>query len=448
MTSLFSGRRRRTALAVAAIAAITPLLAACGGGGSTAGAAGEVDGSTITIATISQLKDQFQTYADAYMKEYPDRKVKIQGTTDDVTKYTQLLATQRISKTLPDIFFNVDFLANTFADDHVALDMAPGLKEKKGGVDLDAFLPQFVGQYRPSNDPDQITGLPVSADSTALVYNKTLFDQAGVTEYPEPDWTWDDYFRVASEIQTKSGGSVLGTVNPLGDGSNIVAFGPVLSDYGVSIYDPETNKSEIGSDDAVKAWEAMIQFYGVGSGAYTTTAQDPSTLFESGTVAMAIGSRGSIPTYRTALEGQDWDVTRTPTINGKHTSGGGSYALSIGATSKNQDAAWAFLGWFYDADKGLVVAQSDAGGGIIPPTADGLENGTWKDAKTPANLKVFADTAKDAILMTALPGSAGTALTDATKKATQEVVLNGKSVKDAFKEAEDTVNAALADAKK
>jgi|GEM_PF-4690856 len=435
---------RRRALAVLAAAVAIPLLAACSGGGSTgAGAAGSVDGSTITIATISQLKTQFQTYADAYMKEYPKRKVKIQATTDDPTKYSQLLATERISKSLPDVFFNVDFLANTLAADHVSLDLAPGLAAKKDGLSLSEFLPQFVGQYRPATDTKEITGLPVSADSTALVYNKTLFQKAGVTEYPTPSWTWDDYFRVAKEIQDKSGGSVLGTVAPLGDGTNLLVAGPALIASGVKVYDPKTKTTDIGSPAADAVWESMLKFYGSASGAYTTTPNDPSTLFESGSVAMAIASRGSIATYRSALAKDDWDVTEVPTVDGTHVSGGGSYGLSIGATSTNQDAAWAFLGWFYDQDKGMKVAQTADGGGIIPPTKDGLTSGSWQNVSTPANIKVFATTAKDATLLVQLPGTAQSTLGAAVQKAVQEVVLQKMPVKQAFDDAQKTVNDAL-----
>lgn len=431
------------AAGVVAALVVTTGMAGCAGSGPSQGSAGEVDGSTITIATIAPLKEQFQVYADAYEKAFPDRKVEIQAATSDVTEYTQKLATQRLSGSLPDIFFNVDFLANTLADSGVTLDLAPALGDKKFGLDGDQFLEQFVGQYRPSNEPDQVTALPVSADSTALVYNKTLFDEAGVTEYPQPDWTWDDYFRVATEIQEKSGGAIFGTVAPIGDGSQLINFGPVLTAYGVDLYDPESNTTSIGSPDALKAWESMLQFYGTASAPYAAAGDDPGYKFEAGTVAMAISSRGAIPTIRAALTDDEWDVTEVPTVEGKHASGGGSYGLSIGSTSKNQDAALAFLGWFYDPAGGLAVAQTPEGGGIIPPTLDGLEDGTWADADVPANIEVFATTARDAILPQQLPGSAGSTLTEATKKAVQQVLLEGRSAEDAFAEAEETVNTAL-----
>jgi multiple sugar transport system substrate-binding protein len=440
---------RRVRAVAAAIAGVTTLvvLTACSSPSSEPEDGG-VDGSTITIATIAQLKDQFQTYADAYMKEFPDRKVKIEATTTDVTQYTQTLATQRLSNSLPDIFFTAGGLANNFAENDLPFDLADALESGQYGLDIDEFLPQFLDQYRPINDPEAITGLPVSADSTALAYNKTLFDEAGVTEYPQPDWTWDDYVRVATEIQTKSGGAIYGTVNPLGDGTNTICAWPILSAHGASYYDAETNTTDIGSSDSVDAWTSMIDMYGTASGPYTTAGDDPSMAITSGTVAMQIVSRGAIASIRDALADAEWDVTETPTIDGQHISGGGSYGMSVGATSKNKEAALAFLGWFYDGDGGLVVAQTPEGGGIIPPTLDGLDNGTWQDVDVPANMAVFATTGRDAELEPVLPGSASTAMTDALRTAAQEVVLNGASVADAYKTAEDTVNAALEAEKK
>ncbi|GGM63487.1 ABC transporter substrate-binding protein [Microbacterium saperdae] len=441
-------RRPTTLVAGGLIIALTVPLASCAGGdGNSSGQAGEVDGSTITVGVISQLESQFQLYANAYMEEYPDRKVEIRSISDDFEKYSQLLATSRLGDSLPDVFFNVDFLADTLADNNVTLDLAPGLAENKAGLDLEEFLPQFVGQYRPISDPDAVTGLPVSADSTALVYNKTLFDQVGVTEYPQDDWTWEDYYRVSAQIQEKSGGDIYGTVAPLMDGASLVTFGPVITAAGGTIYDPETNTSDISSPDALAAWESMINFYGTASGAYTTSADDPSLKFESGKVAMNITSRASISGMRETMADYEWDVARMPTVDGTHVSGGGSYGLSIGQTSSNQDAAWEFLGWFYDPEGGLAVAQTPEGGGIIPPTATGLSEGTWQDAETPANLKVYAVAAEDAVLLPQLPGTAGSVLTDAVRTAVQEVILNGKSVEDAFTTAQQTVDEALAAAK-
>ena len=430
-------------LLAAGAAMITMLAGACGNNGAGQGAAGEVDGSTIVLQTVTGLEPNFKKYAEAYMEEFPDRKVEVRATTDDGAEYAQQLATARISGELPDLLFNVDYLADTLATNNVTLDLTEGMADGKlGGLTQDDFLPQFLGQYRPLGDQEQITGLPVSADSVALFYNRTAFQKAGVSEYPEANWTWDDMYRVAEEVQSKSGGDVVGISAPLGNGSSQITFGPVLKAFGAMYYDPETHTTDIGSPEAIEAWELLISFYGTASSEYSASpTPDPSLKFESGNVAMGIATSANVPAFRSGMEGQDWDVVPLPTINGKSTAGGGSYGLSISQTSQNQDAAWAFLSWFYDSDRGMKLAQEIAN--VIPPTNDGIDNGTWREVTPPKNIASFADSARSAILLQQFPGTAGSVLTEATTKATQQVVLEGRTVEEAFKEAEDTVNATL-----
>ena len=433
---------RKIPMLVAAAGVTALALAGCSAG-NQAGAAGSVEGSSIVLQTVSQLEPQFQQYADAYMELYPDRTVEVRSTTDQMDQYAQQLATGRISGELPDVFFNVDSLANTLADNNVTLDLAPGIKEGKlGDLTLDDFLPQFVGQYRPLSDPERITGLPVSADSVALFYNKTLFAQYGVTELPSAEWTWDDVYRVAEQIQTASNGAIIGIKAPLDDGGAQITFGPMIKAFGGYVYDPDTGTTGIGSPEAIKAWEYLMSFYGTASQDFSS-APDQTLDFAAANVAMTVGSRAGVPNTKITLA-DDWDVEVLPTIEGESTTGGGSYGLSIAQTSQQQDAAWAFLEWFYDTDKGMKLAQEV--GGVIPPTEDGIENGIWKDGTPPpANLAIFGDSARDAVLLAQMPGGPSSVLTEATKKATQQVMLEGRDLTEAFQEAATTVQRALDD---
>ncbi|MET0695089.1 MAG: extracellular solute-binding protein [Propionibacteriaceae bacterium] len=433
---------RRAFIATVAPIALLPTLAACGNNSSDQESSGKVEGSSIVLQSLSALEPQFKQYADAYMKQYPDRKVEVRATTDDWTVYAQQLATARISEQLPEVFLNVDFLADVLAKDNVTLDLAPGIGSGKlTNLTMDDFLPQFVGSYRPLANPEHVTGLPVSADSVALFYNKSVFEKAGVTEFPQADWSWDDMYRVAGEIADRSGGKTLGLGAPLGDGSNELVFGPVIKAMGGVEYDPQANTTGLGEPAAIEAWKLLLKAYGKVSGPYSSKVNDPATAFYSGNVAMAISTSANVPQNRSSLKA-DWDVQSMPRINGKSTAGGGSYGLSIAQTGSNQDAAWAFLSWFYDPNAGMKLAQQI--GNAIPPTEEGLAKGTWRDvAPPPKNIAVFAETAKDAILRLQLPGTSATVMAEATKKATQEVVLKNRSVEEAFKEAQDTVNAQL-----
>jgi multiple sugar transport system substrate-binding protein len=434
-------QRLRTLGAGILVASLIPALAACStpaDGGST-----DVEGSTITLQTLSVLAPQFEEYAAAYMEEYPERTVEIKHDTNDWNQYAQQLATSRISNDLPELFLNVDFLSDTLSNNNVTLDLAPGIAEGKlEGLTLDEFLPQFVGQYRPIANPDQITGLPVSADTVGIFYNKTLFEQYGITEFPSADWEWEDMYRVAEQISVASGGAVLGLQAPLGDGNAPAVFGPVITAGGGFVYDSETNTSGIGQPEALKAWELMLESYGTISGPYSATT-DASQSFDVGKVAMAVGARGSVPQVQENMPAEyDWDVQTMPLFNGNSTTGGGSFGISIAQEGKNVDAAWAFLSWFYQTEGGMKIAQEV--GGVIPPTQDGIDNGIWKDGTPPpANIAVFGEAARTAVLLAQLPGTAGSVQGEAIKKAVQEVLLQGRSIADAFGEAEATVNAQL-----
>ncbi|MFQ9480465.1 MAG: extracellular solute-binding protein [Oscillospiraceae bacterium] len=42
-------------------------------------------------------------------------------------------------------------------------------------------------------------GVPKDKDTVCLVYNKEMFDQAGVA-YPDENWTWDDLTEASQKI--------------------------------------------------------------------------------------------------------------------------------------------------------------------------------------------------------------------------------------------------------
>lgn len=416
--------------------------AAPAAGGSTGGSTSVADGTTITLAMVNGLQPQFQKYVDAYQTQYPKRKVTVQTLPDDNTQFIQQLTTERLGGKLPDLTFNVDNSANRLAAANITYDISPWLKEGKDGLKGSNFLPQFMAEYSPLDHPSQITGLPVSADSTALFYNKTIFNKYGVA-LPTATWTWDDMYKAATEIYSKSGGKVIGLSAPLQQGGHQEIYNPVIAAEGGYVYDPKTKKSGIGDPAAIKAWTLMLQAYGTAQPAYSNQASAYPVL-QTGTVAMAFTVRAAIPTIKaTTTFKDDWDAAPMPTLNGKTTVGGGSYGLSITSTSKNKDAAWAFLVWFYDNNGGMKLAQES--GQVLPPTIDGLAKGTWRNSpKPPSNQQIFADDAKVAVLAVQLPGKAQGILDTSVITAIQQVELQKRSVADAFGDAAKSVNDALA----
>ncbi|WP_029138042.1 ABC transporter substrate-binding protein [Nakamurella lactea] len=401
-----------------------------------------VDNSTITLQMNEGLVPQFKSYAEAYEKKYPGRTVTVVPGSADPATYLQDLTANRLAENLPDIIFNFDTLANRLDERKITLDISGYLAEGKDGLKTDTFIPQFLDQYRPLSDTKKITGLPVSADATALFYNQTLFEKFGV-DLPTATWTWQDMYAAATEIYSKSGGKVNGLDI---QGYTPPIYNPVLQAMGAKVYDAASNTAPIASPEAIKAWQLLLEQYKTMQAAYTIKPDPNAPSFGNGGSAMVITVRAFVPSMQKSIKDDKWDVQVMPTIDGKSTVGGGSYGLSMTANAKHKNAAWAFLSWFYASDGGMKVAQES--GQVIPPTVEGLEQGSWKSATPPpANQEAFATNAKNAVLAVQLPGASQAVLDDAVSTAFQEVELNGKSVEDAFKAAQDKVNAALQEAR-
>jgi multiple sugar transport system substrate-binding protein len=74
---------------------------------------------------------------------------------------------------------------------------------KRDGIDLDAVVTEGMmnGYYRPNG---KLEALPLLANCFVFLYNKELFDKAGVP-YPTNDWTWSDFAKMAPKFVSGTG---------------------------------------------------------------------------------------------------------------------------------------------------------------------------------------------------------------------------------------------------
>lgn len=427
------GWKRASALGAAVAMALG--LAACG----TASEGGEGGGTEITIGMNSGLVPAFEQYAEAFTAENPEYTVTVSAVPDAQPDYIQQLVTQGLSSTTPDIIFNYDTLNQTLANNQLLFDMAPWLEEGKDGLSADGFVPNFLDQYRVG---EKITGMPVSADSGMLFYNEEVFKKYGVTELPSAEWTVEDLYRVAKEISDKAAGEAYGLGTPIGDSTAYFTFYPTIKAYGSNIYDPASKKFVFADDGGLKAWELLLAPYTESWGTPYANRQDGLKMFNSGQIAMIVNARPNVVTYRESLDGA-WNVERVPTVNGKSATGGGSYSLSISDKSANKEGAWKFLSWFYSTDGGMKAAEPN---GVVPATKDGLANGTWKDDTNPvpSNLITVTEYAvENAVLPDAIPDDVQPKVAPALTKALEQVILDGKSIEEAYTAAQDELNELL-----
>lgn len=425
------------ALSVGSLAALS--LTACGAGGANEGG-GEVTDRTVTIGMNSGLVASFEGYAEEFEATHDGWEIEVSAVPDAQPDYIQQLVTQSLSATTPDIVFNYDTLNQTLAGNKLLFDMRPWLEEGKSGMELDAFLPNFLAQYEVG---DTITGIPVSADSGVLFYNAEVFAKYGVDELPTADWTVDDMYRVAAEITEAAAGEAYGLVTPIGDSTAYFTFYSTIKAYGSNIYDPEAEQFVFANEGGLQGWTTLLAPYLDGFGTPYSARSDGPKLFNGGQAAMMVGARPQVATLRETLPDTDWNVQQLPEIDGQSTTGGGSYSLSISDKSTNKEGAWEFLSWFYSTDGGMKAAEPN---GVVPATKDGLENGTWKEDSNPLPSNLIAVTeyaVANAILPDAIPDAIQPKVVPALTKALEQVVLQGMSIEEAYTAAQDELNGLL-----
>ncbi|HEV7185969.1 MAG: ABC transporter substrate-binding protein [Actinomycetales bacterium] len=423
---------RIAALSVAAI--VTAGLAACSGGD---GSGTPTAGKDILIGMNSGLVPQFERYAKEFEKTHKGFNVTVKAVPDAQPDYIQQLVTQGLSKALPDIVFNYDTLNQTLNANHLLYDIKPWLDAGHDGLKGSAFMPNFLDQYQVGNT---ITGIPVSADTGIVSINKTIFAKYGVP-VPKASWTYDDMYAAAKEITDKSGGTVFGMKTFIGDSSAVFTYYPVLKAYGSNIYDPATKKFVFANAGGIQAWTKLLAPYVDKFGSPYSTATS-NTLFQSGQVAMGIGSTAGVAAQRDTVK-DEWDILPMPKLNGKSTTGGGSYSLSISAHSSNKEGAFQFMAWFYSTNGGMKTAQPD---GVIPATSDGIANGAWLKESNPVPAS-FVSTIKasvpNAVLPNVIPDAVQPKVVPALQAALQQVLLKGESVQKAYTDAQDELNGLL-----
>lgn len=159
-----------------------------------------------------------------------------------------------------------------------------------------AFFQPQLAMSGPS--PDKLIGVPWSGNPFAFVYNKQLFDAAGIKEPPK---TWDDFISIGKEIT--NGKDVWGTGMAPADG-----FDPwhkiwlFVTQMGGQLMDSTGKKGLLDSDVSVEAcsfWLDWMAKYKIASTQNATfTGANESKAMAGGKVGMQVMvGPGGIPTY-------------------------------------------------------------------------------------------------------------------------------------------------------
>ena len=267
--------------------------------------------------------------------------------------------------------------------------------------------------------------VPHGTSSIAVAYRKSFLEQAGVQD-PEKNFpkTWEELFKVGKVLKEKVGkpiGQSLGQT--LGDSPGFCY--PYMWSYGAMEVKEDGKSVAFDVDSFHQGMDLFIQGW---KDAFdeTGTGWDDSTnnsAYLSGQISMTLNG-SSIYLAAADPKGENYnaelaaDTFHAPLPSGPsgQFAALGSRSMGIMKYSKNQDAAKAFLEWWF-APENYVAWLTAFKGYIIPPGPTFI---TEKVFTEDPKLAVFADIVK----IGRNKGYAGPANLNSAKAAAQYIVVN------------------------
>jgi multiple sugar transport system substrate-binding protein len=317
-----SARKRRGALAgLAALTATALAVAGCGtdasGGGSSSSGSSS---ATIQIweGWTGQEAKTFAHLVSEYEAQHPGQKVQSLYVNNDDTLQKVLTAVKGGSP--PDIAYLYGSWAPNVAQIPQVVDLTKVVQQ--AGVNWNDF---FTGERDVATVNGKVIGIPALVDNLAVVYNKKLFQQAGLP-LPTASWTWPDYVADAQKLTDTA-----------------------AKQYGTAYVTP-------GTEDTVWHWEALLWE----AGGSLLTADNKQAAFNS---AAGLESLNTLRTMAVTNKSMYFDPTDEAYTN----------LFNSGKIGMLVTGPWD-LSAFPDVDYGVQVMPSYPGSSAGHQTISGPDN--------------------------------------------------------------------------
>lgn len=368
-------------------------LAACGGGGGNSGggsadggdaaggaSSGGDKGGTITVAIWDNGQKAGLDQIIADYTAATGNKAEIQVITWD--QYWTLLEAGASGGDMPDVFWMHSNEVQKYMENDILMDLTDRIASSEK-LEMDKFPEEIKNLY---SWDGKTYAIPKDVDTIALFYNKTMFDEAGLS-YPDDSWTWDDFYDAAVKL-TKEDGSQYGTaMNPSNEQDgwmNIIYSmgGKVLTD----------DKKASGFDDpnTIKAMEFVQKLVDNVMPPATVMAETGTdVLLGSGKIAMLSQGSWMVPQFKEheyISENCDVAVLPKDPTTGNRVSLYNGLGWAVSAKTQNPDAAWQLVEWFGTKDMQLKQAQL----GVTMAAYDGVSD-EWKNNTDKFDLQPFLD---------------------------------------------------------
>jgi len=347
---------RRAAFIVAATALVGGSLVACSSGSTDGAAAGTADDLEAALEQGGEITywswtPSAEAQVAAFEEAYPNVTVNLVNAGTNTEEYTKLQNAIKAGSGAPDVVQIEYYAFPQFALTDGLLDLS-----SYGFGDLES---DYTASTWNSVDFDgKIYGLPQDSGPMAMFYNKSVFDQYGLTV----PTTWDEYVAAGKALTAADPSKhIAADTGDSGFATSMIwqAGGQPFQVDGTNV---TIDLSDEGSQKWADTWNQLVDndllaetpswtdewFKGLGDGSIATLvtgAWMPGVLESS--VADGAG---------------DWRVAPIPTYDGTPVTaenGGGGQAVT--KQSKNPALAAAFLKWLNNDDASLQIFAESGG---------------------------------------------------------------------------------------
>mgnify|MGYP003337397513 CR=1 FL=1 len=335
-------------LAIAGAVLLTAGLAACSSSSQDQAPSTNPSAADSTApVTITMWHGQSDDAAKAiaalaaqYMKLHPNVTVKVEpgaSTTDDLK---QKIAAGFVAGDYPDIAYAYGSWAGVLAQSGKVLDITSQVQDPAVGWN------DFPAAARETATVDgKVFAIPAVVGNLAVIYNKDLFDAAGIA-YPSPDWTWDDFRTIAKNL-TNPDKKVYGTAYSVaGNEDTTWHLWPLLWQNGGAILSADQKSAAFNSDAGVKALDYLRTLAVDDKSMYLDqTGEKYGALFLDGRIGMQISGPWNL--YDLQQRKANYGVVQLPGTNSDHQTISGSdiWALFDHGDANRAKAAFDFTTW-------------------------------------------------------------------------------------------------------
>ncbi len=290
--------------------------------------------------------------ARAFEKKHPNIKVAL--SLFPSRGFGTRVATAIAAGQGPDVWYH--YYAPEIADLGFLEDLTPYM-EQDGITPEELWFP--IGRIR-ARFKGHYYGVPRDATAGFIVYNKDIFDAAGVS-YPESGWTFED-FRQKALALTDSDKGVWGAGAIIGSMGGL-EWSPFSFNLGADFVSPDGHQV-VGYMDTPEAIHAFKIFMDLTREDKVTAPaglqqQFGELVFLSGKIAMQSVSTWEIPAL-TEKANFNWGVVEPPRFN--ESSNGipwtDAYVYYVWSGSKVKDAAWELVKFLSGPEAAEIIAES------------------------------------------------------------------------------------------